>query len=46
MGITVGKKAGTGHLGSVKLPGFLVLMLRKNMFLEKVVGTVDGSEYK
>jgi len=43
MGLLVGKKAGTGHLGSVKLPGFLVTMLRKNLFVDKLGPTVTGS---
>ncbi|KAN0099518.1 putative apoptosis-inducing factor [Hyaloscypha variabilis] len=45
MGLTVGKKAGTGHLGSVKLPGFLVTMLRKNLFLDNLGPTVTGSAF-
>ncbi|KAE9364424.1 putative apoptosis-inducing factor [Stipitochalara longipes BDJ] len=45
MGLLVGKKAGTGHLGSVKLPGFLVTLLRKNLFLDNLGPTVTGSAF-
>ncbi|KUJ13614.1 FAD/NAD(P)-binding domain-containing protein [Mollisia scopiformis] len=45
MGLTVGRKAGTGHLGNVKLPGFLVHFLRKNLFIDKLAPTVSGSAY-
>ena len=45
MGVSVGKKAGTGFLGSVKLPGFLVNMLRKNLFIDNLPTTVDGSAF-
>ena len=45
MGLLVGRKAGTGHLGNVKLPGFLVHLLRKNLFLDNLGGTVNGSAY-
>ncbi|KAG0650373.1 Oxidoreductase ptaL [Hyphodiscus hymeniophilus] len=45
MGVLVGKKAGTGHLGSIKLPGFMVHLLRKSYFVSNVPSTVDGSAY-
>ncbi|GAM40048.1 hypothetical protein TCE0_034r12089 [Talaromyces pinophilus] len=45
MGCQIGKKAGTGHLGWVKLPSFIVSFLRKNLFVEKLASTVDGSAY-
>ena len=43
MGLQIGRKTGTGHLGNFKIPGFLVHMLRKNLFLDKVPQLVDGS---
>uniref|UniRef100_A0A093UXT5 Apoptosis-inducing factor 2 n=1 Tax=Talaromyces marneffei PM1 TaxID=1077442 RepID=A0A093UXT5_TALMA len=45
MGCQIGKKAGTGHLGWVKLPSFMVSFLRKNLFVERLASTVDGSAY-
>ena len=45
MGCQIGKTAGTGHLGWVKLPSFIVSFLRKNLFVERLASTVDGSAY-
>ncbi|KAK9427249.1 hypothetical protein V1505DRAFT_334675 [Lipomyces doorenjongii] len=45
MGLQIGRKAGTGHLGSIKLPGFLVSMLRKNLFVDNLPTTVNGSAF-
>lgn len=45
MGCQIGKKAGTGHFGWVKLPSFMVSFLRKNLFVERLASTVDGSAY-
>lgn len=43
IGVQIGKKAGTGHFGNFKLPGFVVCMLRKTLFVERLSKTVDGS---
>ncbi|KAF2692226.1 FAD/NAD(P)-binding domain-containing protein [Lentithecium fluviatile CBS 122367] len=43
MGIHIGKKSGTGHFGNVKVPSFLVSMIRKTLFIENLSRTVDGS---
>lgn len=45
MGCQIGKKAGTGHLGWVKLPSFIVTFLRKNLGVERLASAVDGSAY-
>ncbi|KAK9366156.1 hypothetical protein V1509DRAFT_630693 [Lipomyces kononenkoae] len=45
MGVQIGRKAGTGYLGSIKLPGFLVSMLRKNLFIDNMGPTVTGSAF-
>ncbi|KUJ06579.1 nucleotide-binding domain-containing protein [Mollisia scopiformis] len=43
-GFQVGKKAGTAHYGNwVQMPGFVIVRVRKNLFLEKFVGLLDGS---
>ncbi|RFU80885.1 apoptosis-inducing factor 2 [Trichoderma arundinaceum] len=43
IGLQIGKKSGTGHWGNFKLPAFLVLMIRKTLFIEDLPKTVDGS---
>ena len=43
MGIQIGKKKATGHFGSYRMPTWLALFSRKNLFTQKLVGTVDGS---
>ncbi|KAK9238079.1 hypothetical protein V1525DRAFT_387804 [Lipomyces kononenkoae] len=45
MGVQIGRKAATGHMGNMKLPGFLVNMLRKNLFMDKLGPTVNGSAF-
>ncbi|KAH8699088.1 putative apoptosis-inducing factor [Talaromyces proteolyticus] len=45
MGVQIGKKAGTGHFNTMKLPGFVVTMLRKNLFTERLPSMVDGSAF-
>jgi apoptosis-inducing factor 2 len=43
MGFLIGKKAGTGHVGSLKIPSFIIVRVRKTLFLERLGRTVDGS---
>ncbi|KAI1323296.1 hypothetical protein F5Y16DRAFT_412739 [Xylariaceae sp. FL0255] len=43
MGLQIGKKTGTGHMGNFKIPSFLVHFLRKTLFVENLPKTVDGS---
>lgn len=43
IGIQIGKKTGTGHFGNFKLPSFLVIALRKTLFIDNLPKTVDGS---
>ncbi|KAH6884438.1 hypothetical protein B0T10DRAFT_579041 [Thelonectria olida] len=43
MGLQIGKKAGTGHFGSWRIPGFIIIFARKNLFIDKLAPTVDGS---
>jgi hypothetical protein len=45
MGVQIGKNAGTGHYGSVKLPSFLIRRVRKTLFVERMAPTVTGSLY-
>ncbi|EED19083.1 disulfide oxidoreductase, putative [Talaromyces stipitatus ATCC 10500] len=45
MGCQIGRKTGTGQLGWVKLPSFLIHFLRKHLFVERLEPTVDGSVY-
>ena len=43
MGLQIGKKAATGHFGSLKIPSFIVVRARKTLFVENMGPTVDGS---
>lgn len=43
MGLQIGKKAGTGHYGNMKIPSFVIVFARKNLFTEKIEATVNGS---
>lgn len=43
MGLSIGKKAGTGHFGSMKIPSFVIVWARKNLFIENMRPTVNGS---
>jgi hypothetical protein len=43
LAVQIGKKAGTGHLGSMKLPSFMVAYARRTLFVENAPKTVDGS---
>lgn len=45
MGVLIGKNAGTGYMSGWKLPGFMVVMLRKTLFVERLGPAVDGSGY-
>ncbi|CAD6441711.1 ff9f6f31-9a25-4aea-bd11-118fce50221a [Sclerotinia trifoliorum] len=46
MVVTVGKKVGTGHMGGMKLPSFMVNMAKgKTLFSEKLVPMVNGSSF-
>lgn len=46
MGLQIGKKAGTGFYGNWRIPTFLVVRLRKTLFVERLGPTVDGSQFK
>ncbi|KAF2427554.1 FAD/NAD(P)-binding domain-containing protein [Tothia fuscella] len=39
----IGKKAGTGYYGNIRLPSFLVVHLRKNLSLQNLRPTIDGT---
>jgi hypothetical protein len=42
--VPLGKKSGTGHMGTMKFPSFMVVMVKsKSYFTQKLGGTVDGS---
>ncbi|KAM3086484.1 hypothetical protein ACMFMG_000615 [Clarireedia jacksonii] len=44
LAVPVGKKVGTGHMGSIRLPSFMVNMVKgKTLFTDKVPGVVTGS---
>ncbi|KFY48987.1 hypothetical protein V495_00846 [Pseudogymnoascus sp. VKM F-4514 (FW-929)] len=45
MGLQIGKKSGTGHFGWFKIPSFLIVYLRKTLFVERLATTVDGSQF-
>ncbi|APA09932.1 hypothetical protein SS1G_05812 [Sclerotinia sclerotiorum 1980 UF-70] len=46
LAVTVGKKVGTGHMGGMKLPSFMVNMVKgKTLFSEKLVPMVNGSSF-
>jgi len=46
MGFQVGKKAATAHFGNwIQMPGFMVVHVRRNLFLEKFGGLLDGSSF-
>jgi hypothetical protein len=45
MGLQIGRKTGTGQIGFIRLPGFLIHFLRRNLFLERVPSFIDGSEF-
>ncbi|KAF1845718.1 FAD/NAD(P)-binding domain-containing protein [Cucurbitaria berberidis CBS 394.84] len=45
MGLQIGKKAGTGFYGNLRIPSFLVIWLRKTLFIERFGPLVDGSSF-
>ncbi|KAJ8066606.1 hypothetical protein OCU04_005653 [Sclerotinia nivalis] len=46
LAVTVGKKVGTGHMGGMKFPSFVVNMVKgKTLFTEKLVPMVNGSAF-
>ncbi|KAH8589385.1 hypothetical protein B0O99DRAFT_655527 [Bisporella sp. PMI_857] len=45
MGVSIGKKAGTAHFGTYKVPSFIVVWARKNLFIDNAIPTVTGSLY-
>jgi NADH dehydrogenase FAD-containing subunit len=46
LAVPIGKKAGTGHMGSFKLPSFMVVFVKgKTFFTEKLAGTIDGTAW-
>ncbi|RDW73543.1 hypothetical protein BP6252_07450 [Coleophoma cylindrospora] len=45
IGLQIGKKAGVGHFGGMRIPGFIVTMIRKSLFVERLVTMGDGSEF-
>jgi hypothetical protein len=45
MGIQIGKKSGTGHIGDMMLPGADVAERRKTLFVELLPKMVDGSMF-
>ncbi|KAF7961092.1 hypothetical protein EAE96_000759 [Botrytis aclada] len=46
LAVPVGRKVGTGHMGGMKLPSFIVNMVKgKTLFTEKLTPMVDGSSF-
>jgi hypothetical protein len=44
LAVPTGKKTGTGHFGSIKLPSFMVNMVKgKTYFTQNLLSTVNGS---
>jgi apoptosis-inducing factor 2 len=43
IGLSIGRKAGTGHYGTMRIPSFVIVMARKNLFIDNMGPTVDGS---
>jgi len=42
MGLQIGRKAGTGHFGTFRVPSFVIVWARRNLFTERLRGTVGG----
>jgi hypothetical protein len=45
MGLHIGKKAGIGHWGTTKVPGFLIVFLKKKLFIENMGPLINGSAF-
>ncbi|KAH6672155.1 hypothetical protein B0J14DRAFT_482971 [Halenospora varia] len=46
MAVPVGKKTGTGHMGNMKLPSFMVVMVKgKGLFMDKMGPVVSGAAF-
>ncbi|KFY94385.1 hypothetical protein V500_03284 [Pseudogymnoascus sp. VKM F-4518 (FW-2643)] len=45
MGFQIGRQSGTGHFGWFIMPTFVVVYLRKTLFVERLASTVDGSMF-
>ncbi|OBT54308.1 hypothetical protein VE04_05937 [Pseudogymnoascus sp. 24MN13] len=45
MGFQIGKTSGTGHFGWFRIPSFVVVYLRKTLFVERLLTTVNGSQF-
>lgn len=43
MGLQIGKEAGTGHIGTFKIPSFIIMWARKTLFVENMGPTVNGA---
>ncbi|TVY42018.1 Oxidoreductase [Lachnellula subtilissima] len=43
IGVSVGRQLSTGNWGRVRMPNFVALMIRKNLFLQNFDGTVNGT---
>ncbi|KAF7561488.1 hypothetical protein G7046_g2666 [Stylonectria norvegica] len=43
MGFQIGRTAGTGHYGNWKMPTFLVVRARKNLFIQNMGPTINGT---
>jgi hypothetical protein len=44
-GVHIGRKTGTGHIGSIKIPGFLVVKMRESLFVEMMDPIVSGTKF-
>jgi hypothetical protein len=42
MGLQIGKKDGVGHFGTWKIPTFVVVKLRKTLFVERLGPMLNG----
>lgn len=46
LAVPVGKKTGTGHMGGMKLPSFMIVMVKgKGLFMDKMGPVVSGAAF-
>ncbi|KAL4794644.1 putative apoptosis-inducing factor [Aspergillus venezuelensis] len=45
IGVQIGQKGGTGHMGSIRFPSFMIAYLRKTLLVEQAPKLIDGSAF-
>lgn len=43
MGFQIGKNAGTGFYGKIRVPSFVIIIARRKLFTDNLRPTVNGS---